>query len=137
MDIKDYEILFDQFCHIFCRSIKIDIMKIKYKQWWSRIPPISTNQTTTSYLKPLNTTKTMTYGIGNLGPCFQAASRRKSKDCLVQNEDNVSGWRDMFTSRLLFQWATTIKIQLSVLVWFKVDIIIISLNLTCFHHDIG
>ena len=44
------------------------IMKRKFKQWRSAIPPISTKQTTTSNIKPLNMRKTMTYGIGNLGP---------------------------------------------------------------------
>ena len=28
--------------------------KRKIKQWWSTIPPISTKQTTTPHLKPLN-----------------------------------------------------------------------------------
>ena len=44
--------------------------------------------------------------------CFSdkhAASRRKSKDWLARN---VSEWNDMFTHGLLFQWASTIKIQL-------------------------
>jgi len=35
---------------------------------------------------------------------------------LAQNQDNVSEWCDMSISRLLFQWASTIKIQLSMLV---------------------
>jgi hypothetical protein len=34
-----------------------------------------------------------------------AALRRKSKSCLVQNQDNVSEWGDMSTRGLLFQWA--------------------------------
>jgi hypothetical protein len=42
--------------------------------------------------------------------------RRKSKDWLAQNQNNVSEWRDMSTRRLLFQCASTIKIQLSMLV---------------------
>ena len=33
-----------------------------------------------------------------------------------RNEDNVSEWSDMSTCGLLFQWVSTIKIQLSVLV---------------------
>ena len=37
----------------------------------------------------------------------------------------------------LFQWASTIKIQLSVLIYYKADIItIISLNITCSLHDL-
>jgi len=46
--------------------------------------------------------------------CFSAkhtALRRKSKDWLDRNQNNVSEW-----SGLLFQWTSTIKIQLSMLV---------------------
>jgi hypothetical protein len=35
---------------------------------------------------------------------------------LVRNQDNVSEWGDMSIRGLFFQWASTIKIQLSVLV---------------------
>ena len=45
--------------------------------------------------------------------------RRKSKDWLARNHDNVGlglGYGNMFIRGLLFQWASTIKIQLSVLV---------------------
>jgi hypothetical protein len=51
--------------------------------------------------------------------CFsakQAALSSKSKDWLARNQDNVSEWSDMSTCDLLFQWVSTIKIQLSVLV---------------------
>jgi hypothetical protein len=51
--------------------------------------------------------------------CFsakQAALRRKSKDWLARNPNNVSEWSDMSTRGLLFQRASTIRIQLSVLV---------------------
>ena len=51
--------------------------------------------------------------------CFSAklaALRRKNKDCLIRNQDNVSEWGDMSIRGLLFQWASTIKIQLSVFV---------------------
>jgi hypothetical protein len=50
--------------------------------------------------------------------CFSAkyaALRSKSKDWLARNQD-VSESSDMSTHRLLFQWASTKKIQLSVLV---------------------
>ena len=46
----------------------------------------------------------------------QAALRRKSKDWLARNQGNVSEWGDMYIRGLLFQWASTIKIKLSVLV---------------------
>jgi hypothetical protein len=61
--------------------------------------------------------QTKDYKIGIC--CFSAkhtALMRKSKDCLVRNQDNVSEWGNMFIRGLLFQWASTIKIQLSVLV---------------------
>ena len=51
--------------------------------------------------------------------CFtakHAALRRKSKDWLARNQNIVSEWSDMSICRLLFQWASTIKIQLNVLV---------------------
>jgi hypothetical protein len=38
--------------------------------------------------------------------------RNRSKDRLVCNQDNVSKWSDVSTHRLLFHWASTIKIQL-------------------------
>jgi hypothetical protein len=61
--------------------------------------------------------QTKDYKIGIC--CFSSihrAIRRKSKDGLAQNQDNVSQWGDMSIHRLPFQLATTIKIQLSVLV---------------------
>jgi hypothetical protein len=51
--------------------------------------------------------------------CFStkhAAVRRKSKDWLAGNQNNVFEWSDMSTRGLLFQWASITKIQLSVLV---------------------
>ena len=61
--------------------------------------------------------QTKDYEIGIC--CFSTkhvALRRKSKDWLAQNQNNVSRWSVMSTSGLLFQWACTIKIQLSMLV---------------------
>jgi hypothetical protein len=49
--------------------------------------------------------------------CFSAkhaALRRKIKDWLARNQDNVSEWDDMSIRGLLFQWVK--KIQLCVLV---------------------
>jgi hypothetical protein len=43
-----------------------------------------------------------------------AALRRKSKYWLAWNQDNVSEWSNMSIRGLLFQWASTIKIQLRV-----------------------
>jgi hypothetical protein len=61
--------------------------------------------------------QTKDYKIGIC--CFSAKHavlRRKSKDWLGRNQDNVSEWD--YTSILgrLFQWANTIKIQLNMLV---------------------
>ena len=47
-------------------------------------------------------------------PAKHATLRRMRKNWSTQNRDNVFGWNDMSTHRLLFQWA--IKIQLCVLV---------------------
>ena len=49
-------------------------------------------------------------------PSKHAALRRKSKDRLARNRENVSEWGNMSISWLLLQWASTIKMQLSVLV---------------------
>jgi hypothetical protein len=60
-------------------------------------------------------TKDYAIGIG----CFSAkhaALRRKSKDWLARNQDNVSKLDDMSFRGLLFQWVSAINIQLSVLV---------------------
>ena len=51
--------------------------------------------------------------------CFfakHASLRIKNIDWLARNQDNVSEWGDMSIGRLSFQWTSTIKIQLSVLV---------------------
>jgi hypothetical protein len=61
--------------------------------------------------------QTKDYEIGIC--CFSAkhaALRGKSKDWLARNQKNVSEWSYMSTGGLLFQGASTIKIQLSVLV---------------------
>ena len=61
--------------------------------------------------------QTKDYKIGI--SCFSAkhaALRRKSKDWSVRNQNNVFEWSDMSTHGLLFQWASTIKVQLNVLV---------------------
>ena len=60
-------------------------------------------------------TKDYEIGIG----CFSAKHatlRRKSKHWLVRNQNNASEWNDMSIRVLLFQWASTMKIQLSVLI---------------------
>ena len=57
--------------------------------------------------------QTKDYNIGIC--CFSAkhaALRRKSKDWLARNQNNVSEWSGMSIRGLLFQWVSTIKIQL-------------------------
>ena len=55
-----------------------------------------------------------------IGICYfsskHATWRINSKDWLIRNQDYVSECGDMFIRGLLFQWASTIKIQLRVLV---------------------
>ena len=61
--------------------------------------------------------QTKHYNIGIC--CFsskRASLKRKTKDWMARNQDNVSEWSDMSIGGLLFQWASTKKIQLSVLV---------------------
>ena len=51
--------------------------------------------------------------------CFSAKHallKRKNKDWFARNQDNVSEWDNISIRGLLFQWASTIKIQLSMLV---------------------
>ena len=83
--------------------------------------------------------QTKDYKIGIC--CFStkhAALRRKSKDWLARNQDNVSEWGDISIRGLLFRWVNTIKIQLLVLVQYKADFIIISFKIkTCSRHDIA
>ena len=77
--------------------------------------------------------QTKDYKIGIC--CFSAkhtALRRKNKDWLSRNQDNVSKWHDMSTRELLFLWASTIKIQLRCWSSTKLDLIIISLNINLF-----
>jgi hypothetical protein len=67
--------------------------------------------------------------------CFSAkhtALSRKSKDLMARNQENVSEWGDMSIRWMLFQWASTLKIQLSVLIWNKADLFIISLKIKLF-----
>ena len=67
--------------------------------------------------------------------CFSTkhtALRRKGKNWLVRNQDNVYEWRDMFTAD-----CCTMKIELSLLVYYKTDIVIISSNVIYFRHDIA
>jgi hypothetical protein len=67
--------------------------------------------------------------------CFSAkhaALRRKNKDWLARNQDNVFEWGDFSIHGLMFQWASAIKKQLGVLVKNKVDLIIISLKINLF-----
>ena len=66
--------------------------------------------------------------------CFsdkRAALRRKSKDWLTRIQ-YVSWWDGGGATclwRTVVQWASTIKIQLSVLVWYRADLMIISLKI--------
>jgi hypothetical protein len=45
---------------------------------------------------------------------------------------NVSECGDMSIRELLFQWASTVNIQLSVFVYYKADVIIISLKINLY-----
>jgi len=61
--------------------------------------------------------QTKDYKIGTCSfSTKHAASRKKGKDWLARNQNNVFKWSDMSTRGLLFQWASIINIQLNVLV---------------------
>ena len=54
--------------------------------------------------------------------CFSAAISRKSKDWLTRNQNNVSKWSDKSTRGLLFQCASTIKLEAQVSLYRSPDI---------------
>jgi hypothetical protein len=61
--------------------------------------------------------QTIDYNIGIR--CFfgyHVSLRNKIKDWFACNQENVSEWGEMSFRGLLFQWASTIEIQLSMLV---------------------
>ena len=63
-----------------------------------------------SSLPPRARCQTKDYKIGK-----NAALRNKNKEWSGQNQNNVSEWNDISTHRLLFQWTSTLNIQLRVL----------------------
>jgi hypothetical protein len=74
-------------------------MKRIFKQWWSTIPPLTTLR------------------------------NNRLSDWLAWNWVNVSEWSDMSTRWLMFQWASTIKIQIRVLVYIDSGPHLINCNL--------
>jgi hypothetical protein len=73
-------------------------------------------------------TKDYQFGIS----CFSAkhaSLRRKYKDGLAGNQDNVSEWGDTSIRWLLFQWTSTIKKPTQRVGLVQSDIIIISLKI--------
>jgi hypothetical protein len=95
------------FCHEFLRTFQPSIMFIK---------------PTRIYLKGIwNSSHSK---ICHSSSCYlvkqslvMAPFRCKNKDWSGQNQNNVSEWNDISTHRLLFQWTSTLKIQLRVLVF--------------------
>ena len=59
-----------------------------------------------------------------------------SNDWLVRNHGDVSGWGNMSLWRSLFQYESTIKTQISVLIKYKTDIIITSSNVAWYRYNI-
>jgi hypothetical protein len=88
----------------------------------------ATNPVTSSI--NMNGSYTLPKGF-NIGMCCfsarHASLRRKSKDWLARNQNNVSKWSDMSIRGMLLQWVSTIQFQLRVLIYNKADLIIISL----------
>jgi hypothetical protein len=72
--------------------------------------------------------------------CFSAkhaALMRKSKKWLDRNQNNVSGWSNMSTRGLLFQWASTIKTNSACWSSTKRTSSSSHWKLTCSRHDIA
>ena len=77
--------------------------------------------------------QTKDYKIGIC--CFSAkhvSLGRTTKEWLARIRIKGSEWGDMSIRVLLFQWASTIKFRLSVLVYYKADLIFISLKMNLF-----
>ena len=77
--------------------------------------------------------------VNHIGSVMVGVLASRAVDCAsaprsvqTRDQDNVSE----STRGLLFQWASTIQIQLSVLVLHKGHIINVSFRLTCSRHDI-
>ena len=99
-----------------------------------------TSPSTYKYINSINKTNQMTANVQAISiiisklskinhgiRCFSAKHvtfRSKSKEWLARNQDNVYERSDMSIHRLLFQSASTMQIQLSVLVKYKADFII-------------
>jgi len=82
--------------------------------------------------------QTKDYKIGICGfSAKHAVIKSKSKDGLPRNQANVSKWGNMSTRGLLFHWTSTIKMQLSLLVKYKENIINILSHVTGSVHDIA
>ena len=140
--------LFYFIVHIFSFFSFFFYIKQNLKQWWCTIPPILTKRVFSRICKMFffyrlfvafflylmarvlassavyrgfepRSGQTKDYQSGIC--CFSAKHavlRRKSKDWLAWNQDNVSEWGDIYIRGLLFQWTSTLKIQLIVLVYY-------------------
>ena len=88
---------------------------------------------TPSRLEP-RSGQTKDYAIGIC--CFSAknaALKRKTKERLARNRDNVSEWGDMLVLGLLFQWASTKSNN----AWSSTKLTSSHCQLTCSRHDIA
>jgi hypothetical protein len=105
---------------LYCNCIIINIDKLSYCQFIEPIGGVMFSVLASSAVDrgvEAQSGQTKDYKIGIC--CFSAKHavlRRESQDWLARNQDNVSEWGDTSIRRLLFQWACTMKIQLSVLV---------------------
>jgi hypothetical protein len=107
---KDYEI------GICCFFAKHTALWRKSKDWLAR------NQYNVSEWRDVSTLARNQYNV----------SEWRDVSTLARNRYNVSKWGDVAICRLLFQWASTVKSQLSMLIWYKADLIIISLKINLF-----
>ena len=79
--------------------------------------PVIPNGTHHFFWKSVSENQIINFTWPKIGICCffmkHTALRRKSKYWLTWNRDNVFEWNNMSTCRLLFQWASTVQIQLS------------------------
>ena len=139
---KDYEI------DICCFFAKHTALWRKSKDWlarnqynvseWRDVSTLARNQYNVSEWRDVSTLARNQYNVSEwrdvstLTRNQYNVSEWRDVSTLARKRYNVSKWGDVAICRLLFQWASTVKSQLSMLIWYKADLIIISLKINLF-----
>ena len=106
-----------RFVHNFYCLYNISFTKIKLIDHISHVMVSVIASSSVDYGFKPTSDQTKEYNIGIC--CFSTkhtSSRSRGKYCLTRNQDNVPEWIHMSIRGPLFQWTSTIKIQLNVLV---------------------